>query len=224
MTEDSFIATTVRITLTVTPDILEHFCLLVGGGFRVRAQLGCSIRGLLCTQLGIDAEYLDDRIQTIFLNGQVVDDPDSAIVPPGSTLALSAAMPGVAGAMLRKNSRYAPMRSRLSYARPNDEPEGNIEGDVVVQLFNLLQQELGPRFLRQGIRIPGRALRRLLAGRWETFQAGIVTAEVSGEPAAPAVLRDTDWTQREVLLVVREGRSASTALSGEPSRAILMPE
>lgn len=193
-----------RISLTVTPDVSERFCLLTGGGFRIRARLGGSVRELLCLQWGVDSAYLDDRIQTIFLNGQVVDDPDAALIIPDSILALSAAMPGVAGAMLRKKSPYSPMRSRLSYARPNIGPDGNVEGDVVVKFFNLLQRELGPQFLRQGIRIPGRALHRLLEGRWEAFRAGIVAAEISAEAVAPSVLLGTVWANREVVLIVRQ--------------------
>ena len=192
-----------RITLTATPDVCEKFCLLTGGGFRIHARLGCSVRELLCGQLGVETEYLEGRIQTMFLNGQVVDDPDVARVPPGATIALSAAMPGIAGAMLRKKSRYAPMRSRLSYASPNLDPGPDVACDVVLKLFNLLQRELGPRFLRRGIRISGRALRELLERRWEAFRTGIVAAEVSGEPVAPSALVDMDWMDREVLLAVQ---------------------
>jgi hypothetical protein len=105
--------------------------------------------------------------------------------------------------MLRKKSRYAPMRSRLSYAGPNVRPDGNAEGDVVVKLFNLLQRELGPQFLRQGIRIPGHALQRLLAGRWEAFRTGIIAAEIAAKSVAPSVIFGTDWGDREVVLTVR---------------------
>lgn len=213
MTENSSQPTPPRISLTVTPDVFERFCLLTGGGFRIRVRLGGSVRELLCLQLGIDVAYLDDRIQTIFLNGQVVDDPDVAMVMPDSTLALSAAMPGVAGAMLRKKSRYSPMRSGLSYARPVAESAGNIEGDVVVKLFNLLQRELGPPFLRRGIRIPGHALHRLLAGRWEAFRAGIVAAEIGTERVAPSAILDTPWVDQEVVLVVRPGGNGTSGIS-----------
>jgi len=191
-----------RIVLTATPEVCDKFCLLTGSGFWIHARLGCSVRQLLCDRLGIRHDYLDHRIQTIFLNGQVVDDPDAAMVAPASTIALSAAMPGVAGAMLRKNSRYAPMRSRLSYGDSNSAPPPNVEGDVMLKLFNLLQRELGPPFLRRGIRVSGRALGDLLERRWEAFRAGMVAVEVSGEPVSPDALRNADWTDREVLLTV----------------------
>ena len=202
MPDNHLAETPIRITLTATPKVCEKFCLLTGNGFRVRARLGCSVRELLCGQLGIEPAYLDGRIQTIFLNGQVVDDPELAVVLPGSTIALSAAMPGIAGAMLRKKSRYAPMRTELSHPSSGTRPGPGVEGNVVLKLFNLLQQELGLRFLSRGIRISGGALRGLLESRWDAFRAGILTAEVSGEPVATNALLDTDWTSQEVLLVV----------------------
>jgi len=203
MPETDATETPIRIRLTANVTVCEKFCLLAGSGFRIRARLGCSVRELLCGQLGIEPSYLEDRIQTIFLNGHVVDDPDLAVVPPGSTIALSAAMPGIAGAMLRKKSRYAPMRTELTCPSPSRSPEPEAEGDVVLKLFNLLQQELGPRFLRRGIRISHGALRELLESRWDAFRAGIVTAEVSGKTVAPTALLGTDWTSQEVLLVVQ---------------------
>lgn len=202
MRETNATETPIRIRLTAAAAVCEKFCLLAGSGFRIRARLGGSVRELLCGQLGIEPSYLENRIQTIFLNGHVVDDPDLAVVPPGSTIALSAAMPGIAGAMLRKKSRYAPMRRELSYPSHRRSPKEQVEGDVVLKLFNLLQQELGPRFLRRGIRISGGALRELLESRWDAFRVGIVTAEVCGESVAPTALLGTDWTRQEVLLVV----------------------
>lgn len=202
MPETGNAETPLRITLTATPGVCEKFCLLTGNGFRIRRPLGCSVHELLCGQLGVEPEYLERRIQTIFLNGQVVDDPQLAVVSPGSTIALSAAMPGIAGAVLRKKSRYAPMRRELSCPSPDQTLDQPVEGDVVLKLFNLLQQELGPRFLRHGIQISGRVLRELLQSRWAAFQAGLVAADVSGHPVAPASLLEADWSSQDVVLVV----------------------
>jgi len=63
----------------------------------VPARVGLSVKKVLCEQWGISPEYLDKRVKTIFLNGNAVDDIDKAILQDGSTLALSAAMPGLAG-------------------------------------------------------------------------------------------------------------------------------
>lgn len=192
-----------RIVLTATDDVRARFCLLTGDGFRIRVRLGCTVRELLSGPLGIAPGYLEERIQTILLNGQVVDDPAAATVPAGATLALSAAMPGIAGAMLRKASRLAVMRSPVSYQARGLPSEPAAEGEVVIKLFNVLQRELGPALLCRGIRIPGATLHKLFRGRRAAFRAGLVAAEVAGEPVAPDVLLDTDWTSQEVLLVVR---------------------
>jgi hypothetical protein len=213
MTENSPVDPPTRIALTVTNEVLERFCLLTGGGFKIRARLGGSVRELLCGQLGVAPAYLDERVQTIFLNGKVVDDPDTATVPAGATIALSAAMPGIAGIMLRRRSPYAPMRSQLSHDDRPSELGAASEGEVLLKLFNLLQPELGPAFLRRGMLIPGRALGELLARRWAAFRAGILAAEVAGEHVAASVLRDTDWTNREVWLQVRSAAEGEAAPS-----------
>lgn len=74
---------------------------------------GCFFRCLLWTRLALYASfwkgvlglphfYVEERIQTLLLNGLAVDDPDTAVLESGARLALSAAMPGVLGATLRR--------------------------------------------------------------------------------------------------------------------------
>jgi hypothetical protein len=203
-------ASPVHVLLTVEKGLLPAFCVLTGVGFAIRAAHGASLRELLCGRLGIDPGCLRDRIQTVFLNGRAVADPDSAVVTAGSTIALSAAMPGIAGAMLRKGRFHAPARSRPSRSSPDTRPASNEEGEVVVKLFNLLQQEIGGELLRQGIRIPGRAFGDLLDRRPRTFRSGVLAAEVDGRAVRPQVLFDTDWTRRDVLLEVHVAAQATS--------------
>lgn len=191
----------IHLSLKVAEDLLPRFCLLTGDGFIVRVRAGCSIRDLLCVQLGVPTEYLQTRIQTIFLNGEVVDNPQVAVVPSDSTIALSAAMPGVAGAMLRKGSPYAPMRSQISYPhRGADDDTG--QGRVVIKLFNLIQGELGPAFLRRGIQVPGKALSDLFRGRATAFRPGILAAHMDDAEIAADALFETSWTDHQLLLRV----------------------
>lgn len=192
-----------HLSLTVEKDLAGILCLLSGGGFKLRVRLGGSVRELLCGQLGVESDYLDDRIGTIFLNNKVVDDPDTAIVTADSTLALSAAMPGIAGAVLRKGSHYAPMRSQLSHNSRSVCPPADHEGDLIVKLFNMVQQELGPRLLSRGVEISGHALSELLHRRLDAFRTGLLAAELDGEPVATELILETDWNGRRALLVVR---------------------
>jgi len=55
-----------------------------------------------------------EKISTIFLDGKAVDSPETALLREGSTLALSSAMPGLAGAILRRDGPYASLRSSIT--------------------------------------------------------------------------------------------------------------
>jgi len=136
-----------RLSMMVTSKVVPLFYQLLGHGFCVNVQTGSSVRELLCNQLGIDEDYLDQRIKSIFLNGKVVDDVDTAIVGKDATMALSGAMPGLVGAILRSGGFYAPMRSQISHEK-NKSPSQHKQGTITLKLLNLVVRELGPTFQR----------------------------------------------------------------------------
>lgn len=113
----------------------------------------CSIQDYLTEELGLDSAYVRDRIATVFLDGMVVDDLQKAVLRPGSTLTLSAAMPGLVGATLRRGGFYARMRSEISWADSRDASRSSAapSGLVRVKLFNLILREVGPALLGRGI-------------------------------------------------------------------------
>jgi hypothetical protein len=120
-------------------------------GLRVRAAAGVSVRDFLVEGLGVDAGYVRERITTVFLNGSVVDDMDTARLHEGARLALSAAMPGLVGATLRKGGYYAAMRAAITLAAEREPTTaGGSLVRVQVKLFNLLIEELGPLLLAGG--------------------------------------------------------------------------
>ena len=79
------------LNLNVSAEHVARFHPLMQEGFMVRAEIGCTIKTLLCDQFGVSPEYLEERVQTVFLNGKPVDDLDGTRIPDGATLALSAA-------------------------------------------------------------------------------------------------------------------------------------
>ena len=129
-------------------------------GIRVRIPSGISASDLLVDVFGVDPEYVRKRITTVFLDGSVVDSMDTAWLHEGSCLALSAAMPGLVGATMRKGGYYAAMRGAITLDAGQEEVT-NATGqmvEVVVKLFNLLIDEIGPAILAHGIAMaPGDA-------------------------------------------------------------------
>lgn len=202
----------VRLSLEVSPAFLPQWCLLAGSGFTIRARTGCTLMELLCGELEIPAEYLHGRIQTIFLNASVVDDPGTTAVPAGSTIALSAAMPGIAGIMFRRSSPYAAMRGGITHIGGHPGGSSPRDSHVVLKLFNMLQSELGPRLLSNGGQVSGKALTDLLRGRSDTFRRGIVRASIDDAPVSPDVLFEIDWVDRNVFLQIGSGETGNSGM------------
>ncbi len=168
----------------------------------VKARLGCSIQSLLCHQMGLTPQYLEKRIQTIFLDGRPVDDVGSATVKQGSILALSAALPGLVGAALRKGSHYAPLRSHISH-REMTSSHYSQEGMVLVKLFNLILEELGPSFLKKGIWLNGADLSDFLKKLPDAFWSGCKVARVDGTRFDLDKLLGIKWPDRHVFLQLK---------------------
>lgn len=194
--------TITKISLTVTPDRMSLFSSLLGQGFTLKIRTGISVRDLLCRQIGVSDDYLDQRIQTIFLNGKVVDNVDTAVVRQGSSLALSAAMPGLAGAVLRRGGAYAAMRSQISHE--NDTGNDSAENETaMLKLFNLVALELGPLFLKQGIWINGKNLGNFFRRVPDFFWDGCLTAEIDGMSQDVRKISLMEWRQEQVFLTLK---------------------
>jgi len=165
----------------------------------VKAQVDCNIKTLLCEQLGLDPEYLETRIQTIFLDGRPVDDVNSAAVMDGSTLSLSAAMPGLVGATLRKGSYYASMRSQISHKEMAHSKPPH-KGVILIKLFNLILKELGPIFLKKGVWINGKDISNFFIRQPHDFWEGIKEAKVDGKKIDLDKLLNITWENKHVFL------------------------
>ena len=190
-----------HLRLKVNPRLIPLFFQLLGQGFRVNVQTGATVKDLLCGQLGIGQDYLAQRIQSIFLNAKVVDDIDSAEVADGSTMALSGAMPGLVGAILRSGGYYAAMRNQLSHVQR--EPLSQRQGaKITLKLMNIVAKELGPIFLQQGIRLPGQALGEFLTRRADDLKTGCRACELDGKSVEFTSLLEIDWHEEMVLLQV----------------------
>jgi hypothetical protein len=150
------------VDIIAGPRELWRFFTLVRGGFLVRTAVPCPLQDLLCQRLEIPADYVAERVQTVFLNGRAVDDLSTAVVDDGAVVALSAAMPGLVGATLRKGGTLTSLRSSLSLRPSATGPTPTRPGGVTVKFFNLICADLGPGFLARGLVLPADTLGRFL--------------------------------------------------------------
>ncbi|MGW8188180.1 MAG: hypothetical protein ACWGNK_12965 [Desulfobacterales bacterium] len=146
------------------------------------------MKELMCRQIGLTEDYLENRVQTVFLNGHPVDDVNRATVGEGATVALSAAMPGLAGAVLRKGGVLATLRKNITYRNDASSRE-TCEGRVIVKLFNMTTREVGPLLLARGIWMEGAELRELLDRCADLLGKGFLQAMVDNSPISLQDLR-----------------------------------
>jgi hypothetical protein len=159
-----------RLAFVVDEPLIARFFLLLQQGVRIRRRVGCSVDVFLRQEIGAAPETID-KIQSIMLDGKPVDDIGSAVVHESSVLALSAAMPGLVGATLRRGGAYSSFRSAITYHETGKACMSG-EGWVNIKLFNLLMAELGPGLLRQGVLIKAADLAEFLAERPQEFCQG----------------------------------------------------
>ena len=194
----------VKIRLAVKPKHIPFFYPLLRKGILIYTETGLCLRELVCERMGIQNDYLNTQVQTIFLDGKVLDDRHSAVIRGGSTLALSAAMPGMVGATFRSSGFYAPFRSPISYAGgPASVPDH--KKPVLVKCFNKIANDHGPMLLAAGIYIYGEDLRDLVVSRLDDFHKGLGPVVMDDRTVDPAIPRQTDWDENQVFLQVREG-------------------
>jgi hypothetical protein len=158
---------------------LTAFFAILQKGFMIKTVGGKSIRAVLCDQIGVSSEYLDNRINTIFLDNKPVDNVDSAILKEGSVLALSAAMPGFVGAAFRKGGFYARMRDSITHVAESGSTATG-ECFFLVKLYNFVAKELGPQFLESGIWLTHDDAKELFAGRPDEFRSACRSCMIDG--------------------------------------------
>ncbi len=192
---------TKQIFLLVGTEILSSFTTLLQSGIYLNAPQGTTIATLLETLPGFTEEYVSQRVQTIFLNGLPVDNLQQQLFGTNAVLAFSAAMPGLAGAIFRKNGVLASLRTEtageLSGTDSNDQPI-----QVRLKLFNLLAKERGARILGDGCIIKVSALGKFLTYR-SPLLAGINKITMNGNDIDPIRLTSLLRSEEMITLTIR---------------------
>lgn len=201
----------IQVELEVNAANLPPFFSLLEKGVVLPATTGCTLREFLCGQLGLSQAYLDQRIQTLFLDARPVDDVDTAVIRDGCTLALSAAMPGLLGATMRKGGRYAAFRRDISQ-QSDAKRAGAASGRVTVKAFNMVARELGGQLLERGVEIHGRALQQIVERIHAVSPGAVVKARLDGqETTVDADLFSSQASRRLRLFVKAVGQPASNS-------------
>jgi hypothetical protein len=159
------------LNLTLKEGSLYYFFPLFQQGVILKTWVGRNLKDLLSSLLEVTSQYMENRIQTIFLDGKAVDNLEEVVVRDGSTLALSAAMPGLVGATLRRGGAFASLRRAITFSE-GGEAIPQKEGRIVLKLFNMLVPELGPHLLAKGVWLKGEDLNQFFGGLKKDFWDG----------------------------------------------------
>ena len=154
-----------HVIIRVKPKQITAFYPLLTAGFRMTTWLSISVQDLLCGLLDLDEDYVEKKIQTVFLNGKAVDNLKKTVIRDGATLALSAAMPGLVGATFRRGGLYSVMREQITHPADYYAINEAGKGMVTIKFFNLIARDIGPRILGRGIQVSGKQLQQLLSSK-----------------------------------------------------------
>ncbi len=156
---------------------------LQSGIFRSAIQ-GQTLLSFLSSLPGFTEDYIANRLQTIFLNGDSVDDTSLVFSEGSVTLALSAAMPGLAGALLRKGSPLTSLRKTAVQKQPSQSSSPVV---VKVKLFNVIAVEKGRELLAEGVLLKSEDLVSFLKLR-PTLVKAMHETTLNSEPIGPREL------------------------------------
>ncbi len=154
------------LTLIPAPQHIKRLATLLQRGFLIPCANPVSLETLLLDLPGFNREYIHNRIETIFINGSAADSLAPSLMP-GSTVALSAAMPGLAGAIFRKGGPHAGLRTPPPPPKPEDHSRHEF---VTLKLFNMVADDTVGPLLHQGILMRHATLARFFRNRTEQLR------------------------------------------------------
>lgn len=141
------------LILSLPTQPLTGFASLLQHGILFPVQQPLSLVPFLLSLPGFTADYVEKTVQTIFINGVPADSLERELVA-GTRVALSAAMPGLAGAIFRRQGVHGSLRSR---PQEKIDPVAAPGGYCTLKLFNSIAYDRIGELLVQGILIEAKA-------------------------------------------------------------------
>ncbi len=189
------------IELFAAPGTAPVFATVLQAGVHIAASSGENLASFLGRLPGFTREYIIDDIQTIFLNGTAVDDLQTPLTGGNPVLALSAAMPGLAGAIFRKNSFHAALRTAVSDKQTAGRDQESVT--VTLKLFNSIAKDRGPALLAGGVRIDTGSLLSFFMTR-PVLLSNLSHINIDGKGYGPEALPGYLEVGGQLNLVVKE--------------------
>lgn len=157
-----------RLDIRIPVGRILPYTTLLQTGILVESKPQPTIGEFLGALPGFTRRYMNERIETIFLNGLPVDDLETIIVGAAPILAISAAMPGLAGAIFRKNGFHAPLRTTVSNDSSN-EAQNSEQVMILLKFFNMIVSERGEAILHDGCLMKCNSVLRFMNYRPQLF-------------------------------------------------------
>ena len=172
------------LTLNLQPAAVAGFASLLQHGILFAIDGPVPLVPFLLSVPGFSEDYIERTVQTIFINGVAADSLDRDLAA-GTTLALSAAMPGLAGAIFRRQGIHASLRSR---PRDSKHPApGDASGFITLKLFNQIATDRVADLLAATILVTGKSWYDFVAMRTALLQPP-TTVHLDNVP-----MTGTDW-------------------------------
>lgn len=195
-----------NIIFSVNDSKMLGWLTLTSGGVDVELTVNLDVRTLVTRELKIPDDYLENRIQTVFLDGSPVDDIDEAIVRPDQDLTLCTALPGAMGICMRRDSPLKAYRAGIGHCEDCDQLVDPKPGRITLKYFNFIAREQGGSLLQRGVILKPAPLKRFLESRDADFWDDIASIEVNGvekEIEDTAVFIMNRKAEEEITVTVR---------------------
>ena len=189
-----------EIRLVVGEKILISFTTLLQNGIYLTVPQGTDILTLLTALHGFTKDYARQRIQTIFLNGLPADNLEQQLFGEKAVVAISAAMPGLAGAIFRKGGAHASLRTETA-GDLTDKTSNDQTTIVRLKLFNMIAAERGTDILINGCIIMASALEKFFTYRPSLLE-GILQITIDNKKADHPTLISTLQSEEIITLTI----------------------
>lgn len=152
-----------EVFVTVEQNNFSFYTTLLQSGIDIKTSRDQTMVDFLNNLPGFTLDFISTKIETIFLNGTPVDDLDAVFTGESPVLAISASMPGLAGAIFRRNSFHTALRSDI---KKQVTPQCRKEDiTVTLKLFNTIALARGEELLRKGVTLTSKNVLTTLTKR-----------------------------------------------------------